>query len=164
MTGGNLGKGDFTEIPQKGAVLIGMEVCQPEGIAHPDKKFVSYYRGIYLTSRGEVLGRAVGTPRGDPVVLRAKHGYAVGAITARGGGALDAVTVTFMKIRGIKLKADDSYSSDRLGGYGGEEERDYNGNGVPIIGLVGKADPKWIGVGVVFMSRVKDAPNKSDSP
>jgi hypothetical protein len=113
---------------------------------------------MYQTPQGIVTGESHGKSNGAPVEVRARDGYAVGALTVRGGGGLDAVTVTFMKIVGTGLDPTQTYTSEHIGGSGGGETI-IDGGGIPIVGITGKIDSNEhaAGLGVVFVSTPSDA-------
>jgi hypothetical protein len=69
------------------------------------------------------------------VRVRAKTGYAVGAITVRNMAAVDGFSLTFMRAnaRALDLKA--SYESEWIGGKGGRENV-LGGDGSLVIGIV----------------------------
>jgi hypothetical protein len=153
MCGGAFAHVEVEDVPSNGALLVGLRVGRDTFGNNPT---VGYYQAIYLTRDGETLGQPVGTLKGDPVILKARPGYAVGAIVARGGGGMDALTVTFMKIDGARLDPSTAYTSETVGGNGGGET-DYDGKGTPIIGIHGKQDVKWPGFGVVFLAPVDNS-------
>ena len=78
-------------------------------------------RPIFLDAQGrEQLGAMHGKDDGRPPVrVKAKRGYAVGAISAKIMLAVDGLSVTFMKLEKGRLNPDQSYDSDWLGGQGG---------------------------------------------
>jgi Trypsin-like peptidase domain len=108
-------------------------------------------RPIYLTSKGEVMGEQRGTDTSREVEVKAKPGYAVGAITGKAGLTLDGFSVTFMRVEGPGLSLSDVYQSDWLGGRGGGPETKLGGTGVAVIGIVGKSNPKdFTGLGLML--------------
>ena len=90
-------------------------------------------RPIYLDAQGrEQLGGLHGKDSGRPPVrVKAKKGYAVGAISAKTGVGIDGLSVTFMKLDKGRLDPDQSYESDWLGGQGG--------GGADATGRIGRA-------------------------
>jgi hypothetical protein len=150
IVGGAAAPSQSEEVPNSGALLIGLRVGRATYNGNPT---VGFFQAIYLTSAGETFGDPVGTLEGDPVILKAKPGYAVGAIKARGGAGMDALTCTFMRIDGNQLDPTTAYVSDTVGGDGGNE-MSFDGKGTPIIGIQAKQDPKWVGFGVVYLSAV----------
>ena len=74
-----------------------------------------------------------------PQVVKAKPGYAVGAIYVRGGGGFDAFKPIFMRVKDKGLDTKDSYEGPQVGGTGGGEGT-VGGDGNFIIGLHGKAN------------------------
>jgi hypothetical protein len=147
VVGGAFSRDDFSEVPSAGGILIGLRI----GYDPRNHNVIQFFQAIYLTPGGNTLGRPIGTLAGMPVVLEAKPGYAVGAITAHGGGGMDSFTLTFMRISGKQLDPTTAYTSEKIGGSGGGEGI-LDGKGVPIIGICGKQDAKWLGFGVIFMS------------
>jgi hypothetical protein len=108
---------------------------------------------IYLTRAGEHFGRGVGD-RGKVtrwVLTKAPPGYAVGALQLRGGGGLDGITVKYMQFNGTRLDPTETRSTARIGMPGGSEQW-IDGDGTPIVGIVGRIDDKsdWLGLGVIF--------------
>jgi S1-C subfamily serine protease len=95
---------------------------------------------IYRTAKGEVKGKQYGTKIKNMVIVKAKEGYAVGAITAKAGLLVDGFSVTFMRVTAEgKLDPKDSYDSEWIGGKGGGRETKLGGDGTPVIGILGKA-------------------------
>ena len=81
--GGSSRPNPFEHNPSGGsAILIGLRVITHEG------KYVKSVQPLYLLEgeaiQGQVYGH--GDPKSAPVELRAKEGYAVGAIHAKAGG------------------------------------------------------------------------------
>jgi hypothetical protein len=73
------------------------------------------------------------------VSVKAKPGYAVGAINVKAGLVVNGFSVTFMRIRGNTLDPADSYSSAWIGDKtGGTGPRVLGGDGTPIIGIIGR--------------------------
>lgn len=108
---------------------------------------------IYLTPAGEQFGNSLGGGAYNTFDIKAPEGYAIGAITIRGGGGLDAVTMTVMRITPTGLDQNDERISQRIGGPGGGEA-EFDGKGCPAIGITGRIDPKgqWLGLGMVFLN------------
>jgi hypothetical protein len=73
-------------------------------------------------------------------VLKAKEGYAVGAITCKYGSFnLDGCSLTFMKVVAGNLDPNDSYESEWVGSAAPKRPMKLGGDGVPIVGLAGRA-------------------------
>lgn len=145
--------GAFAQIPFQEHVAVGILIGYRVGV----QKFFSNdtvcsLQPIYLTSDGVRLGDFHGKPSDRVVELRAKPGYAVGATVMRGGGGMDAVTLTYMRIDDTSLDPNDAYASDKVGGPGGGEFT-FDGHGTPIIGICGKTTPdnNWTGAGMIFL-------------
>jgi hypothetical protein len=139
IVGGAFAHNDFEEVPAGGAILIGFRYT----VTH-DGRLPGVVQAIFLTSSGEVDGKIYGTPitpTETPQVVKAKPGYAVGAIHVRGGGGLDAFQPTFMRIKEKGLDADDSYEGPQVGGNGGGQGT-VGGDGNFIVGLHGKINDK----------------------
>jgi hypothetical protein len=92
---------------------------------------------VYLSSAGIANGEPHGDLGSDYVKLLAKPGYAVGAITARGGNRVDGLALTFMRIRNDRLDPRDSYSSGWVGGEGGSAPAVISGGGRAVVGVFG---------------------------
>jgi hypothetical protein len=129
--GFGIGK-DTEEIPPEGALLIGFEV----GIGKFfNNDVIESIRPIYLTSRGEKVGEQVGKQAAKVVTVKAKAGYAVGAMTVKGGLGIDGLSLTFMRIDKQGLKKEDAYTSDWMGGKGGNREATVGGDGSSVVGI-----------------------------
>jgi hypothetical protein len=138
ITGGAFAKTEFEEVPSSGALLIGFRYTVLANNGLP-----GVVQPIFLTASGEVLGKIYGTAEigATPQIIKAKPGYAVGAINVRGGGGIDAFQPIFMRIREKDLDRDDKYDGPKVGGTGGGEGT-VGGDGNFIIGLHGKVNEK----------------------
>jgi hypothetical protein len=111
FSGGQSAVGDD---PPEGGVLVGFEV----GLGEFFKKQAIYaLRPLYLTSTGVFPSRTFGLPQGRrgtgknapksrvtrTVTIQARPGYAVGEVAIESGLNLDAIAVTFMRIKGTTL-------------------------------------------------------------
>ena len=106
---------------------------------------------IYVNEKGEeVKGNRHGTDTSRPAEVKAKKGYAVGAITAKSVAAVDAFRLTFMKIDKDHLDPNDNYDSEWVGGGGTLPPVTVSGNGKPAIGVVGHADKDCSSFGLTF--------------
>ena len=112
IMGGSLGT-QFTDAAPKGGVLIGFEV----GLGKQgDNDVVHAIRPIFRAGSGqEILGEQHGKDTSRLVVVKAKKGYAVGAITAKSMAMLDGFSVTFMKVA-KKRSGSPGPLPERLGG------------------------------------------------
>jgi S1-C subfamily serine protease len=136
--------------PAKG-MLVGFEVGLGKW-ANTENVIVSAVRPIYVNERGEeVLGNQHGKVNGQTIRMKARQGYAVGAITAKSVAALDGFSVTFMKIDKDRLILADKYESEWVGGGGDLPQATVGGGGAPAIGIVGNGnDASCSGMGLVF--------------
>jgi hypothetical protein len=130
---GHLGTIDFRELGPDNGVLIGFFASSP------DNRFVHYLQPIFLTPKGEKAGKSYGTPSGRVVCLKAKKGYAVGALHVHSGDLLNGVAIRFMRVQGQKLNPQDSYDSIRVGGVGENPGARVDGFTGIIIGIKGRA-------------------------
>src|SRR5262249_21728042 len=99
-------------------------------------------QAIYKGPQGEFNGFAGGvsksrTGNSSIQVTKAKPGYAVGAIFARGGNGFDAFQPIYMKITPNGLDPNDSYKGPHIGGEGGGSGT-VGGDGNFIVGIHGK--------------------------
>jgi hypothetical protein len=133
--GGAFARTELDEIPPAGAVLVGFN-CTTKG----NGQYPGVVQAIYATPTGEILGRSFGKPEkgARPTTMRAKRGYAVGAIYVRGGGGFDAFQPVFMRITPDGLKVDDRIDGTYVGGNGGGDGTVGDGNF--IVGLHLKID------------------------
>lgn len=139
---------EFKDEAPDGSLLVGFELGLGKFVNNDTIKAI---RPIYRNAKGEeVMGKQFGTKLDRVVSVKAKPGYAVGAISVRAGLGMDAVTVTFMKWGDGKLDPSDFYKSDPVGGKGGTETV-LNGAGVPVVGIVGKSNKEdATGIGLLF--------------
>jgi hypothetical protein len=124
---------DFREAAPDGGLLVGFFASSP------DELFVHYLQPIYVTTKGEKVGKARGEPKRRVVCIKAKENYAIGAIDVRSGNqGLDSFAVRFMRVGDDSLDIRDAYISQRIGG-GGGPARQVGGNGAVIVGIHGRA-------------------------
>jgi hypothetical protein len=109
------------------------------------------------TPREQVLPAELlaGEPHGSNftrlVTVKAKDGYAVGAVTARVGLTVDSMAITFMRIAGDALDPQDAYTTERIGGRGGFGDHVLGGSGRPVVGITGKCnDRDCTGLGLLL--------------
>ncbi len=139
----------FRDEAPDGGVLVGLDVGLGKFI---NNDIIIAARPIYRTGKGEVAGGTYGTDFSRPVSVRAKPGYAIGAMTAKSGLTIDGFSVTFMRITPKGLDPADAYQSEWLGGRGGGPETLLGGTGTPVVGIVGKAnrDGRCTGLGLLL--------------
>ncbi len=131
-------------------MLVGLEVGLGKWAGVND--IVTAFRPIYLDEHGkEVLGNQHGKVNGQTIRVKAKEGYAVGAIAAKSVAALDAFSLTFMKIKDGRLDPNDKYDSEWVGGGGTLQPVTAGGDGTPAIGIAGRGDDNGCAaVGLIF--------------
>jgi serine/threonine protein kinase len=125
----------FQDVPVEGALLIGFEVGLGKFF---NTDIVYQLRPIYLTARGETLGPPFGKRPERTVTVKAKPGFAVGAMTVRGGGLMNGFSLTFRAIGNYGLKKTGSYESPWIADRTGGREEVVDGDGMFIIGIAGR--------------------------
>lgn len=138
----------FTDVAPDGGLLIGFEV----GVAPSfGRNMTRAIRPIYRVNTNTVFGDQQGTQLDDVVTLKAKDGYAVGAVSVMHGLGFDGITVTFMKVDGGKLNPKDSYDSQYIGSDEKKALTKLGGDGTPVIGITGRANDKDLtGIGILL--------------
>jgi hypothetical protein len=97
----------------------------------------------YRTGQGEVAGEKYGTDFSHLVSVKARPGYAVGAINVKAGLLVNGFSVTFMRVKGAVLDPADSYESAWIGDKtGGSGPTVLGGDGAPIVGIIGKRNAR----------------------
>jgi S1-C subfamily serine protease len=148
---------EFKDAAPDGGLLIGLEVGLGKFL---DLDIIRAVRPIYRTTKGEVQGKAYGTDFSRPVTVKARAGYAVGAVKAQSGLNFDGFCVTFMRVSGEALDPNDSYESDWVGykgpqGKGPQGAPELAGDGTPVIGIIGKTNQKdCTGLGLLVNLKV----------
>src|SRR5262249_36337052 len=135
IVGGAFAKLTYKETPPTGGILVGFRVSTINNGQYP-----GLVQPIYLTSQGEILGQAFGKvdKTSSPIVMiKAKPGFAVGALYTRGGGGIDAIRPIFMRMTEKGVDPMDRYDGPYIGGPGGGENT-LGGDGNFIVGLHGK--------------------------
>jgi hypothetical protein len=162
-----VGQSPFEDVSRLGGVLIGARFTT---VQSGDRTIILSIEPIYLTTRNDVTGPKRGTDRdkfGRKVkssllqteAIRAKPGYAVGALRVRLGVGLEAVGLTFMRINGDRLDPNDSYDAKWVGNPGPEGLRRFGGEGHLAVGIRGsEANKELQQYGLVLAG--KDAPTK----
>jgi hypothetical protein len=121
----------FREFKQDGALLVGFDIG-----ARASGDGISYLRPIYRSSNGESFGPAYGKPGGVIVTVKAKDGYAVGGIRVEGGGHMNSLCLTFMRVLKEGLDPSDWMVSDWYGAGDGKPGQ-RNGDGALVVGIHG---------------------------
>lgn len=116
---------------------------------------------IYRVNGQDLAGKQYGTQVSNSVTIKAKEGYAVGAVTVKHGLMFDGMSVTFMKVTDGKLDPSDAYESQWVGDDGKKRPTKLGGDGTPVIGIVGKSSPKdMTGMGLLFKGQEGFEPKK----
>ncbi|HEV3262239.1 MAG TPA: hypothetical protein VG013_35630, partial [Gemmataceae bacterium] len=151
---------EFVEMPSEGALLVGFDVGLGKFV---NNDVIQAVRPIFLSAKGEKRGKLYGKPSARAATLKAKPGYAVGAINVKTGLGVDGFSVTFMQMDKEGLNPADSYKSDWVGGDGGGPETTLSGEGAPVIGLCGKENGNSCsGLGLVLGLHVEDRSGVAD--
>jgi hypothetical protein len=160
IVGGVFARKPVEEMPQGGGLLIGFRYTTINNGQHP-----GVIQAIYLTATGESYGTIYGqAERGAvPQMIKARPGYAVGAIYTRGGGGMDAFKPIFMRIKDKGLDTHDAYDGPHVGGQGGSEGT-LGGDGNFIVGLHGKVNDKGKLEAMSPISLTTETPAKPDGP
>ena len=126
----------FKDVAPEGGVLVGFEIGV--GKWAPTRMMISAIRPIFQTAGGEqTLGNQHGTALGKTVRVKAKPGYAVGAVVGKEAGVfIGGLAVKFMKLGKEALDPKDNYESDWVGDNLGFE-KSISGGGAIILGIVG---------------------------
>ncbi len=147
----------FKDVAPDGGLLIGFEIGLGKFV---NSDMIRAVRPIYRVGGKEVLGEQWGTQLTRVVTLKAKEGYAVGAITAKHGLMFDGMSVTFMKVADGKLDPKDAYESEWVGTDEKKTPTKLGGDGTPVVGIVGKSNPRDLtGMGLLFKGQEGFDPN-----
>ncbi len=149
----------FHDVGPRRSVLVGVEVCYGK---FGTDDVVHGIRPIYLDAQGrELLGSLHGMDTGRPPVrVKAKKGFAVGAISIKAGLGIDGFSVTFMKVDKGHLDPQQSYESVWLGGPGGFAVKRLGSTGEPVVGLFGSENnqSQLNGLGLVLSNKSIEPP------
>lgn len=130
----------FRDQAPDGGVLVGLDVGVGQAFG---VELVRAIQPRYQTPKGEVMGRKFGADFSKTVSMKAKPGYAVGAINVKAGLVVNGFSITFMRINGNVLDPADAYTSawigDRTGGSGPTV---LGGDGTQIVGIIGKRNAR----------------------
>ena len=163
MVGFSIIKTQFTEVPRDGAILVGFDLGLGKFL---NIENIYAIRPVYRTAGGEVCYGEHGLFRNKngsskheiktkvtrTVSIRARHGYAVGAITLRTGLNINGLSVTFNAIKGKGLDPYQSYQSEWVGDRTGGGESSLKSEGAPIVGVFGNEDVEHVmALGIVTM-------------
>ena len=145
--GFTLGNQQFSLVPDNGGILVGLDVSVAERTGK-----ITGVRPLFITSKGQIPGPVVGQSDPKGVRLMAKKGYAIGAITVKGGLGIDGLIVTFMRMEDDALDTKQSYDSPALGNPKGGTL--VGGDGDPVVGIFGHYDRRNVAaLGVVQVGK-----------
>jgi hypothetical protein len=147
----------FKEVAPKDGLLIGLEIGLGKFF---DQDVIKAVRPIYRVNGKEELGTQRGPRLDGAVTIKAKEGYAVGAMTCKSGLNFDGCSLTFMKVTDGKLDPSDAYESDWVGWQGNKQPRVLTGGGMPAVGIVGRGSEREVnGLGLVFNGQARGGPD-----
>jgi hypothetical protein len=164
------GSTPFEELSRSGWVLIGFKVGSSQA---GDRTIIQTLEPIYVSARGDVIGAKRGKERNTLAkrmkssafvteALRAKPGYAVGAVKVSASATVEGIKLVYMRIVGEKLDPKDSIESKWVGNYGLGDAKIYGGAGHLIVGFLGAESKTEIQqIGFIFAG--KDAPANPDT-
>jgi hypothetical protein len=127
----------FEEVPPQGALLIGFEVGLGKFAA---SDVIHSLQPIYWTENGELRGQKRGTAADHLITVKAKEGYAVGAVSLSAHLVIDFMKVTFMKADTTDLDRSSTYQSDSIGTDMGQRRQTLGGTGAMVVGICGRAN------------------------
>lgn len=139
----------YRDLTPEGGLLIGLEV----GLNSTD--YIIAVRPIYLTGGKESTGKQYGKEIKRVVTLKAKAGYAIGAVSAISGLCCDGMSVTFMKVVKGGLDPTDSYQSEYVGTKEQKTPQTLSGGGKTVIGITGKLNGNNTGLGLILQAEKK---------
>jgi hypothetical protein len=144
---GRLDKESYRDCPAYGGLLIGFQVGA--------ERLVDALRPIYMTKDGEKMGDWIGKPPAKPITIKAKEGYVVGGINLKAGLSIDGLSLKFVKLDKGQLQVTDNYTSDWVGGQGGNRA-DIDGQGAFFVGVCGnlrRGTPVSVGLITVLQAK-----------
>jgi hypothetical protein len=145
----------YSELPDQGSLLIGFDLGIGKFL---DIDVIYALRPLYLTPFGESSGddhglfrnrtlpnkKVLKTKVQRTVRVQARAGYAVAGITVRSGLLINGLSLTYMKINGKSLDPSRTYTSDWTGDRTGGSERSIEGDGSPVVGILGSQDDEHV--------------------
>jgi len=139
---------EFKDVSPEGGLLIGFEIGFGK---FANRDMIRAAKPIYRVGDKEVFGEQYGTQVTNKVTLKAKEGYAVGAISVKHGLGFDGMSITFMKVADGTLDATETYDSEFVGSDENKPTTRIGGSGKSVIGIVGKSNNKdMTGMGLLF--------------
>jgi hypothetical protein len=149
---------EFKDVAPEGGLLVGFEIGQGK---YFNRDMIRAAKPIYRVGDKEIFGEQRGTQVKNLITLKAKAGYAVGAIAVKHGLGFDGMSITFMKVVDGKLDPKDSYESEFVGSDENKIPTRIGGDGTPVIGIVGKTNDKdMTGMGLLFKGQEGYEPKK----
>jgi hypothetical protein len=157
-------KKPYSELPEEGSLLIGFDLGVGKFF---DIDVIYALRPLYLTPFGESSGddhglfhnrtlpnkKVLKTKVLRTVRVQARPGYAVAGITVRSGLLINGLSLTYMKINGKSLDPGRTYTSEWTGDRTGGSERTIEGDGSPVLGILGSQDDDHVmSLGLYFMN------------
>ena len=142
----------FRDVTASDGTIVGCTLSTAKFGRNFQYSAISLIQPLYLTSKGLVEGQRHGRVESKDFVVRAKPGYAIGAIKVTGNGRIVSMQFTFMKIEGEKLNPKDAYLSEIYG----DKDLDANstamlsGKGKALVGLTGYWVKELHGLGVIY--------------
>jgi hypothetical protein len=110
---------------------------------------------IYSEDDPATPGRVYGEVNGSTVELRARKGYAVGAIKIASASDVIGLQPVYMRVRDHDLDPNDTYADDWYGRSTPGTPSLLGGDGRSIVGLVGVADATVQALGVIQAGKPK---------
>jgi S1-C subfamily serine protease len=147
----------FKDVAPNGGLLIGLEI----GLGKFGREdVIKAVRPIYRVGDREQFGGQRGMPPTAATTIKAKDGYAVGAITCKSGLNFDGCSLTFMKVVGGKLDPKDAYESEWVGYNGNKRPTRIGSDGTPVVGIAGRGSDREVnGLGLLFKGQEAFDPN-----
>ncbi len=147
MSGGP-GGGPFQEVPEPGALLIGLRLTTTRP---PESMQVMSVQPIFVTPSGKKMGVVHGRSSNGPIEVVAKPGYGIGAVAVRGTALGEGFRVIFMKIGKGRLDPKTAYHSKWYCGTGEGRETSFDGKGGFVVGIYGRKGGWLDAVGLVHL-------------
>lgn len=113
----------------------------------------SYHLGQWAGKQSVSINQAIFDPRRRPIpnTLMAKPGYAVGALAVDSSEFVNALCITFMRIKPDgTLDPSDTYNSPVIGTASGQTTTKLGGTGAPVVGIHGRRGAILDAVGLVI--------------
>jgi hypothetical protein len=144
----------FREVGPWRSVLVGVDVWYGTFV---NNDVIHGIRPIFLDAQGrEQPGNLHGKDTGRaPIRVKAKKGYAVGAISVKTALCVDCLSLTFMKLDKGRLDPLQSYESQWLGGPDNNGATRLGGTGEAVVGLIGSqnSNSELNGLGLVLSNK-----------